>query len=136
MREPSQCSRSTAGPEPARRATDDDVVVVDKDEHQQPERHDKARHRNQPQVAIVDPHHGDHRCDAEQRPLDLRTDRLERVGIGGQVSGGEVLGESRRLGLQRADQRLGIRGPPSGDAASTFDDVERLEQGGERAVVL
>ena len=73
-------------PQPARRAADHDVELVDEHEHEQAERDDVARDRHEPQVAVVDAHHRDHRDEAEQRPLDLRSDGLERVGLGRQVA--------------------------------------------------
>ena len=43
--------------EPARRATDDDVELGHEHEHEQDDRHDVERHRDEPEVAVVDPHH-------------------------------------------------------------------------------
>ena len=73
-------------PQPAGRTADHDVELVDEDEHEQAERDDVARDRDEPQIAIVDAHHRDHREQAEQGPLDLRADGLERVGLGRQVA--------------------------------------------------
>ena len=44
-----------------------------------PARDDQERDRHEAQVAVVDPHHHQHRDDAEDGPLDLRPDRRERV---------------------------------------------------------
>ena len=46
----------------------------DEDEDEQHDGEDVDRHGDQPEVAVVDPHHRRHRGDAERRPADLRSD--------------------------------------------------------------
>ena len=70
------------------------------DEHQQDDRDDEERHRREPQVAIVDAHHPDHREQPEQRPLDLGTDDRERVVGARQVAAHR----RRRIDHQDADR--------------------------------
>ena len=59
---------SARQPQPARRATDDDVVVGHEHEHEQHHRHEQERHRREAQVAVVDPHHRHHRDRARAPP--------------------------------------------------------------------
>ena len=73
------------------------------DEHEQDDGDDVHRHRDEPQVAIVDPHHRRHRHEAEDRPLDLRSDGRERVGVLRQVA----LERRRRVDHQDADRGQG-----------------------------
>ena len=92
--------------EPARGAADDDVEAAAR----RPGRaatigDDVERHRHEAQVAVVDPHHHQHRDEAEDRPLDLRPDGRERVGVLRQVA----LERGRRVDHQDADRRSGRR---------------------------
>ena len=89
--------------EPARRTADHDVELRHEHEHQQDDGDDVERHRREPEIAVVDPHHHRHRDQAEDRPLDLRTDRRERVGVLRQVA----LERRRRVDHQDADRGQG-----------------------------
>ena len=59
-----------------------DHVVERRDEqhdHEQGQRDDEQRHRDEPPVAVVDPGHDGHRDEPEGGPDDLRADDLELV---------------------------------------------------------
>jgi hypothetical protein len=79
------------------------VEVVDEHEDEQAQGDHVGGDRHEPEVSVVDPHHGDHRQQAEQRPLDLRPDRLERIGLGRKVAPHR----RRRIDHEDADRREG-----------------------------
>ena len=70
--------RQRAELQPAGRAADDDRSGLgDEDEDEQHDRDAYTGDRHEPEIAVVDPHHRDHRDDAEGRPADLRADDRE-----------------------------------------------------------
>ena len=84
----------------------------------------EQRDRGDPQPAVVDPHHHDHRDHPERRPLDLRADDRERV-----VALEERLHRGRRVDHQDADRGEGDdrdEDPVLGLVALALERVVRL----------
>ena len=83
-----------------RRPADHAVEAGREHEHEQDERHDVRRNRDQAQVAVVDARHDEHGDEAERRPEDLRPDDGERVVVRPEVG----LDRRRRVDHQHADR--------------------------------
>ena len=72
--------------QPARRAADDDAQGRDEQQRQRDERHDVHRHRREAQLAVVDPHHDEHRDQARGRPTGSAARRSRRCRVGREVA--------------------------------------------------